>query len=52
MQLAVQTMLLAQLAGGSQDPSVLADQAKCFYECIPQGEQLAVQNMLLCSLAP
>jgi len=32
------------------DPSTLANNARCFLDCIPQGEQLAVQNYLLCQI--
>jgi len=47
-QLAVQTYLLAVIAGVALDPSALANAARCFQQCIPKGEQLAVQNYLLC----
>ncbi len=50
-QLAVQTYLLALLAGGSMDPTVLMNNARCFEACIPPGNQLAVQNYLLCQIA-
>lgn len=50
MQLAVQTMLLASIAGDTRTPSELANAARCFNDCIPPGEQLAVQNLLLCNL--
>ena len=48
MQMAVQTMLIAQIAGDTRTPQELADAAKCFFNCIPHGEQIAVQNYLLC----
>jgi len=53
-QLAVQTYLLARIAGlptdaaGAQD---LANQARCFTQCIPPGDQLAVSNYILAQLA-
>lgn len=53
MQLAVQTYLLAVIAGlptdaaGAQD---LANKARCFMQCIPSGDQLAVQNYILAQL--
>jgi hypothetical protein len=50
MQAAVQTMLLAKIAGDTRSPSDLANAATCFLQCIPPGEQLAVQNYLLCQL--
>lgn len=50
MQAAVQTYLLAVIAGGSTDPAVLMDQAKCFDKCIPKGMHLAIQDMLLCNI--
>jgi hypothetical protein len=49
MQSAVQTYLLAVIAGGSLDPQVLMDAAKCF-KCIPPGELAGVQAMLLCNI--
>lgn len=49
-QLAVQTYLLAVIAGGSLDPNVLMQAASCFESCIPSGMQLPVQNMLLCNI--
>lgn len=48
MQMAVQTMLIAQIAGDTRTPQELADAARCFFNCINPGEQLAVQNYLLC----
>lgn len=48
---AIQTMLLAQIAGGSTDPKVLANDARCFFECIPPGMQKAVQAYLLSRIA-
>jgi hypothetical protein len=50
MQMAVQTMLMASIAGDTRSPSELAAAAACFQQCIPPGEQLAVQNYLLCQL--
>lgn len=50
MQIAVQTMLLARIAGGSMDPDVLMEQAKCFDKCIPKGFHPAIQDMLLCTI--
>jgi hypothetical protein len=50
MQAAVQTMLLAQIAGDTRSPSDLANAARCFFDCIPPGEQMAVQNYLLCAI--
>lgn len=50
MQLAIQTYLLAVIAGGSTDPNVLMQAAKCFDSCIPPGMQLAIQNYLLCQI--
>lgn len=50
MQAAVQTYLLAVIAGGTMDPRELAHAARCFESCIPRGEQLAVQNFLLCQI--
>jgi hypothetical protein len=33
------------------DPSSLANAATCFFECIPQGAQKAVQTYLLAQIA-
>ncbi len=35
------------MALASTDPSVLANNARCFASCIPPGDQLAVQTYLL-----
>lgn len=45
----VQTYLLAVLAGGSTDPNVLAEQAKCF-KCLSTTTLLEIQVYLLCQL--
>lgn len=47
MREAVKTYLLAVMAGGSTDPVVLMDAAKCF-KCVP--DQKALQNYLLCQI--
>lgn len=49
-QAAVQTYLLAVIAGGSLDPNELMQQAKCF-KCIPTGMLPEVMAMLLCNIA-
>lgn len=49
-QAAVQTYLLAVIAGGSLDPKELMAQAKCF-KCIPQGMLAEIQAYLLCQIA-
>jgi hypothetical protein len=46
--LAIQTYLLAVIAGGSTDPGVLAAQAKAFQGL--NGRQLEVQSFLLCQI--
>lgn len=51
LQLAIQTMLLANIAQDTRSPQELANAARCFFSCIPPGEQLAVQNMLLCAIS-
>lgn len=48
MQAAVQTFLLAVIAGGSTDPEVLMKQAACF-RCA-DGMQAEIQTMLLCQI--
>lgn len=48
MQMAVQTYLLAVIAGGSLDPQVLARAAECF-KCL-DGMQAEVQTYLLCQI--
>lgn len=48
-QAAVQTYLLAVIAGGSLDPNVLMQQAACF-KCIPSGMLKEIQVMLLCNI--
>jgi hypothetical protein len=45
---AIDTYLLAVIAGGSLDPETLAAQAKAFQAL--QGRQLQVQNYLLCQI--
>jgi hypothetical protein len=47
--LAVQTYLLAVIAGGSTDPNVLVQQAKAFQGL--RGRQLEVQSYILCQIA-
>jgi len=39
------------MAISSTDPNVLVSQAVCFLQCIPIGEQLAVQTYLLAVIA-
>ncbi len=39
------------MAQASSDPLVLAAAANCFLQCIPIGEQLAVQTYLLAVIA-
>lgn len=46
--LAVQTYLLAVIAGGSTDPAVLVQEAKAFQAL--RGRQLEVQSYLLCQI--
>lgn len=46
--LAIQTYLLAVIAGGSTDPQVLAQQAAQFQAL--RGRQLEVQSYLLCQI--
>ena len=48
MQPAVQTYLLAVIAGGSLDPNVLMEQAKCF-RCA-DGMHEDIQSFLLCQI--
>lgn len=48
-QMAIQTYLLALIAGGSTDPQTLATEAKCF-QCVPGDTQAAIQNYLLCQI--
>lgn len=53
MQLAVQTYLLAVIAGQDTSPAgvqAMTNAARCFESCIPPGMQLAVQNYLLTQL--
>jgi hypothetical protein len=50
MHMALQTFLLAVIAGGSLDPDVLMQQAANFKEKIPEGMQADVQNSLLCQI--
>lgn len=52
VNLAVQTLLLARLAGGSVDPKVLASQAATagFME-LSEKEMLAIQAQKLCQIA-
>jgi len=47
---AIQTYLLAVMAGGSTDPFVLLSDAKCFL-CLSREQQVAVQSYLLCQVA-
>lgn len=47
MQGAVQIVLLQQIADNTMTPDELMEAAKCF-DAIPPGDQLAVQNYLLC----
>lgn len=49
-QAAVQTYLLAQIAGGSTDPGTLLEQAKDFLGLNEQQSQ-AVQTYLLCQIS-
>lgn len=39
------------MAVNCSDPGALADAARCFARCIPDGEQLAVQTYLLAVLS-
>lgn len=48
MQMALQTYLLAVIAGGSLDPKTLMEQAKCFQ--FPDHIQQQIQTMLLCEI--
>jgi len=48
-QAAIQTYLLAMIAGGSTDPETLAVQAKCF-ECLSEKELAQIQAYLLCQI--
>lgn len=52
MQLEIQTYLLAQLAGGSTDPSTLANEARCI-SCMnfSSKQLLEIQIYLLCQIA-
>ena len=49
MQQAIQTYLLAVIAGESLDPDTLLEKAKCF-KCL-DGMQAEVQSYLLCAIA-
>lgn len=49
--MAVQTYLLAQLAGGSTDPSTLANQARCFSCNLTPQQMQVIKTYLLCLLA-
>lgn len=46
----INTYLLAQIAGGSTDPSVLLEQSKCF-ACLEPGQLRQVQVYLLSQIA-
>lgn len=46
---AIQTYLLAVIAGGSTDPATLLAQAKCFVG-LPDKTQQAIQTYLLCQI--
>ena len=48
-QAAVQTYLLAVIAGGSTDPATLLASAKCF-TCVPDSELKRIQVYLLCAI--
>lgn len=47
---AIQTYLLAVIAGGSTDPATLLASAKCF-TCVPDGELKRIGVYLLCQAA-
>lgn len=49
---AVNTYLLAVIAGGSTDPQVLLQQARCFTGCLTIPQLKAIQVYLLCQIAP
>lgn len=49
MQTAIQTYLLAIIAGVDPDPATLVSAAKCF-ACIPPMKQIEIQNYLLCQI--
>lgn len=49
MQTAIQTYLLAVIAGVDPNPTTLIDAAKCM-RCIPPAMQIEVQNYLLCAI--
>ena len=46
--LAVQTYLLAVIAGGSTDPATLLASAKCF--CLDRKKLMQIQDYLLCQI--
>lgn len=46
---AIQTYLLAVIAGGTLDPNELLDNARCF-RCIPPGALKEIQAYLLCNI--
>jgi len=46
---AVQTYLLAVIAGGSTNPATLLAAAKCF--CLGERELMQIQDYLLCTIA-
>lgn len=46
---AIQTYLLATIAGGSTDPATLLAAAKCF-TCVPDSELKRIQVYLLCAI--
>lgn len=48
-QAALQTYLLAVIAGGSLDPNVLLEEARCF-RCA-DGMLMEIQTYLLCQIA-
>lgn len=49
-QLAVQTYLLAVIAGGSLDPDTLLEEAKCF-SCLPPSLLSNIIALLLCNIS-
>jgi hypothetical protein len=50
MQMAVQTYLLAQIAGGSEDPATLMEAAKDFQK-LPTNTLREIQVYLACQIA-
>lgn len=45
----IQTYLLAKIAGGSTDPTVLLSEARCFL-CLNEDQKRSIQVNLLCKI--